>query len=155
MASNWYVYPPPGTALPTYYPPWQAPTAPRTPEGLQKAAEAELEESTAAIDRVLRFLADSPDPNVRRNARTALAGIDETLEGLQREHRAQLDELREERDAAMRQVREAQNTRQASLMGERTLSCETCRRVFCRVEAPVEAVITPRCEGCIREGRAP
>lgn len=36
---------------------------------------------------------------------------------------------------------------------ERTLCCRTCRREFCRVQAPVDAWVAPVCEGCQREGR--
>ena len=38
---------------------------------------------------------------------------------------------------------------------ERTLSCPTCRRVFCKVKAEPAAFIEVLCEGCLAEGRAP
>lgn len=142
IAANFYTTPCTASNRFTYYPP-------PTP---QAQLEKQLEESTETIDRVLRTLAASPDPLVRKNAQAALGGIGEALAELSKAHDAQTADA----DARVERAYEAGRKEARDEMGppvERDIFCACCRRVFCRAIAPEFVTITPRCEGCIREGR--
>lgn len=55
---------------------------------------------------------------------------------------------------ALREVLDEHAPKEPVRFAMRELSCQTCRRVFCRVLAPEETLIEPACPGCKLEGRA-